>query len=183
MILENSRARLITFSEKAAQDLNTIIFDQNIWTYMGHYITDEKDLKDYINNTLEGQEQKTVIPFLIIDKDNESLAGCSRFGKLDLNNKRAEIGWTWYGTKYQGTGLNKAVKELMLEYGFNKLELNRIQLGTDKRNIRSQKAIEKLGATCEGIRRNHYIDSNGVSQDDVYYSITKEDWTKRNNSH
>ena len=83
------------------------------------------------------------------------MAGSTRFGKLELNNKRAEIGWTWYATNFQGTGLNKAVKSLMLEYGFMNLDLNRIQLGTDIRNIRSQKAIEKLGATKEGARRNH----------------------------
>ena len=183
MILENSRARLVPFSERAAENLNEIIFDKEIWTYMGHYIIDEKDLKEYIQNTLSAQEQKLAIPFLIVDKDYGSLAGCSRFGKLDYTNKRAEIGWTWYGTKFQGTGLNMAAKELMLDYGFNQLEFNRIQLGADKRNIRSQKAIEKLGATCEGIRRNHYIDSEGACQDDVYYSITKEDWTKHNSSH
>ena len=133
MILENSRARLKPFSERAAENLNEIIFDQNIWIYMGHYINDKEDLKDYIQSTIQAQEQETAIPFLIVDKDYGSLAGCSRFGKLDFNNKRAEIGWTWYGTKFQGTGLNMAVKELMLEYGFNQLELNRIQLGADKR--------------------------------------------------
>jgi len=182
MILENSRARLIPFSGRAAENLNEIIFDLNIWNYMGHYINDQNDLNEYIENTLVAQKNKSAIPFLIVDKDYGSLGGCSRIGKLDLNNKRAEIGWTWYGTEFQGTGLNSAAKELMLEYAFNELKLNRVELGADLRNIRSQKAIEKLGATKEGIRRNHYIDSEGNCQDDVYYSITKEDWSKRNNS-
>ena len=183
MILENSRARLMPFSARAAENLSEIIFDPNIWTYMGHYIKTNEDLNEYIDHTLQAQENKQAIPFLIVDKDHGALAGCSRFGKIDLNNKRAEIGWTWYGTQFQGTGLNMAAKEIMLEYGFNELGLNRIQLGADLRNIRSQKAIEKLGATREGIRRNHYIDSDGNSQDDVYYSITKEDWVNRISSH
>ncbi len=183
MILENSRARLVPFSPRAAENLSEIIYDQNIWTYMGHYIKTEKDLNEYIQNTLSAQENKTAIPFLIVDKHHGALGGCSRFGKIDLNNKRAEIGWTWYGTQFQGTGLNSAAKELMLEYGFKELGLNRIQLGADLRNIRSQKAIEKLGATREGIRRNHYVDSDGNCQDDVYYSIIKEDWVNRIISH
>lgn len=183
MILENSRARLVPFSERAAENLSEIIFDQNIWSYMGHYITNHEDLNDYIKNTTQAQENQLAIPFLIVDKHYGALGGCSRFGKIDLNNKRAEIGWTWYGTKFQGTGLNSAAKELMLDYGFNQLGLQRIQLGADLRNIRSQKAIEKLGATREGIRRNHYVDSDGITQDDVYYSITKEDWLNHTNSH
>lgn len=178
MILENERARLIPFNERSALLLKDIIFNDDIWKYMGHYIRTEKDLSTYIEDTLAAKNSNTQIPFLIVDKDYGTLAGCSRFGKLDTNNKRAEIGWTWYGTDFQGTGLNSAVKKLMLEYGFHQLQLNRIQLGADLRNIRSQKAIEKLGATKEGIRRNHYIDSEGKVQDDVYYSITKEDWLK-----
>ena len=183
MILENSRARLLPFSERAALQLNEIIFEPEIWNYMGHYIKTEKDLNDYIKQTIASAEAKQSIPFLVIDKEYGALAGSTRFGKLELNNKRAEIGWTWYATNFQGTGLNRAVKSLMLEYGFMNLDLNRIQLGTDIRNIRSQKAIEKLGATKEGVRRNHYVDSEGNCQDDVYYSITKEDWENTIKSH
>jgi len=178
MILENQRARLIPFSARASENLKDIIFDKSIWKYMGHYIKTEKDLEAYIQSTLEAKELQTQIPFLIVDKDYGALAGSTRFGKIDFNNKRAEIGWTWYGTKFQGTGLNAEVKRLMIDYGFNELKLNRIQLGTDLRNIRSQKAIEKLGAVKEGIRRNHYVDSKGVVRDDVYYSLTKNDWVK-----
>lgn len=179
MILENERARLIPFNHRSAQLLRDIIFDDTIWQYMGHYIRTEEDFTNYVNQTVQAQQAKTQLPFLIVDKDYGTLAGCSRFGKIDLNNKRAEIGWTWYGTKFQGTGLNTAAKALMLDYGFTTLALNRIQFGADVRNIRSQKAIEKLGATSEGIRRNHYIDCEGNVQDDRYYSITKEDWYAR----
>ncbi len=178
MILENERARLIPFNTRDAQSLKEIIFEDCIWKYMGHYIRTEQNLTDYIEQTMIAQQQQTQIAYLIFDKNSGSLAGCSRFGKIDLNNKRAEIGWTWYGIKFQGTGLNGAAKKLMIEYGFNELKLNRIQFGADVRNIKSQKAIEKLGATAEGIRRNHYIDSEGNVQNDVYYSITKDDWIK-----
>jgi len=179
MILENKRARLVPFNQNAANQLKEIIFNDIIWKYMGHYIRSEKDFQEYVMSTLKAREAQTQIPFLIIDKNSETIAGSTRFGKIDLNNKRAEIGWTWYGVAFQGTGLNHEVKKLMLNYAFNTLQLNRIQLGTDLRNIRSQKAIEKLGATKEGIRRNHYIDSEGKVCDDFYYSITKEDWYKK----
>ncbi len=175
-ILENQRARLIPFDAKKALSLKDIIFEDNIWKYMGHYIRNNNDLEAYINNTMLAFKNNTAIPFLVIDKDYGNIAGCTRIGNLDLNNRRAEIGWTWYGTDYQGTGLNSSVKKLLLEYAFKILNLNRVQLGADTRNLRSQKAIEKLNAVKEGIRRDHYIDSEGISRNDVYYSITKKDW-------
>ncbi|WP_010182167.1 GNAT family N-acetyltransferase [Aquimarina agarilytica] len=179
MILENERVRLIPFNIYTAKGLNEIIFDDTIWEFMGHYIRNKKDLDNYINSTLQAKNNHTAIPFLVVDKDYGALAGCTRFGKIDTNNKRAEIGWTWYGTRFWGTGLNTATKALLLDFGFTNLRLNRIQFGADTRNIRSQKAIEKLGATKEGIRRNHYIDNEGISRHDVYYAITKEDWQNK----
>ncbi len=176
MILENERVRLIPFNINTAKGLHEIIFDDTIWEFMGHYIRNQKDLDNYINSTLQAKNNNTAIPFLVVDKDYGTLAGCTRFGKIDVNNKRAEIGWTWYSTQFWGTGLNSATKSLLLDFGFTNLHLNRIQFGADTLNIRSQKAIEKLGATKEGVRRNHYVDSKGISRNDVYYSITKEDW-------
>lgn len=180
MILENERARLLPFTLEKAQDLSAIIYDETIWKYMGHYIKDENDLKTYILSTIKVSNDQSVIPFLVVDKRHNLVAGSTRFGKIDLNNKRAEIGWTWYGAKFQGTGLNGAVKALMLQYGFEELRLQRLQFGADVRNIRSQKAIEKLGARKEGIRYSHYIDSEGIAQDDVYYSLIKNQWEEMN---
>ena len=176
MILENKRARLIPFNTRGAQELASIIYEPEIWEYMGHQINTSTDLNTYIKNTLKSAQNQECLPFLVVDKDYGALAGCTRIGKLELNSKRAEIGWTWYGTKFHGTGLNQAVKSLLLDFAFEHLQLNRIQLGADVRNLKSQRAIEKLGAVKEGIRRHHYIDSQGHIQDDVYYSITKLDW-------
>ncbi len=181
MILENERARLLPFTEKEAEGLREIIYDDSIWKYMGHYIRNEEDLQEYIAATIKAKGDQTAIPFLIFDKVQGALAGCTRFGKLDVNNKRAEIGWTWYGTKFQGTGLNASVRELLITYGFSELSLNRIQFGADVRNIRSQKAIEKLGAIKEGIRYSHYVDREGLIQDDVYYSLVRSQWEDVNN--
>lgn len=180
MVLENERVRLVPFTVKNAEELQGIIFDDSIWEFMGHYIRNEEDLKAYVSSTVDAAKSGSAIPFLVIDKNSKTLAGCTRIGKLDLNNKRAEIGWTWYAKKYQGTGLNAAAKQLMLQYAFEELGLQRIQFGADIRNLRSQKAIEKLGARSEGVRYAHYIDSEGNVQDDVYYSIVKAQWQEMN---
>lgn len=93
-------------------------------------------------------------------------------------SEKCEIGWTWYGLDFQGTGLNKACKFAMLEFGFEVIGFRRIQFSADQENIRSQKAILKLGATQEGVFRNNYIDSTGKSKTDIYFSIIKEEWAE-----
>ncbi|MDW8851547.1 GNAT family protein [Flavobacterium sp. MMLR14_040] len=84
--------------------------------------------------------------------------------------------WTWYGKAFQGTGLNKACKYELLNFGFENIQFKRIQFSADLENKKSQRAIEKLGAVKEGIFRNNYVDSEGKSKDDVYYSIILEEW-------
>ena len=173
--LENNRVLLIPFSNQKAEELKTIIFDDEVWEYMGMYVKTEKDFNDYIKDMLQ-KHSKTAYSFLIIDKLTNEIAGSTSFGNINFNSQKLEIGWTWYGKKFQGTGLNKACKFELLKYGFEQIGLRRIQFSADLENIKSQKAIEKLGAIQEGISRNNYIDSLGKSKDDVYYSIIKEDW-------
>lgn len=173
--LENSRVILIPFTDVKAQKLREIVFDDSVWEFMGMYVRTEEDFENYILDTLKVQS-KTAYSFLIIDKLTNEIAGTTRFGNINFNSEKAEIGWTWYGKKFQGTGLNKACKFELLKYGFEQIGFRRIQFSADLENIKSQKAIEKLGATKEGVFRNNYIDPLGKSKDDVYYSIIREDW-------
>ena len=127
---------------------------------------------------MESKKQGGCYPFVIVDKQTNEVAGSTRFGNINQKSEKCEIGWTWYGTQFQGTGLNKAAKYELLNFGFETVGFRRIQLSADLENIRSQKAIEKLGAQREGVFRNNYIDSNGISKDDVYFSIIKEEWAQ-----
>lgn len=176
IVLENNRVKLIPFDDDRVQELQKIVFDDDVWKYMGMYIRAEDDLTNYIRSTLEQKALGNCYPFLIVDKNTDRVAGSTRYGYLNIASEKCEIGWTWYGKKFQGTGLNKACKYALLEFGFTDIGFRRIQFSTDLENIRSQKAIEKLGATREGLFRNNYIDSEGQSRHDVYYSIIREDW-------
>jgi RimJ/RimL family protein N-acetyltransferase len=175
--LENSRVILVPFTREKSVALRSIIFDDSIWEYMGMYVKTDGDFENYILDTLNAQS-KTAYSFLIIDKLTNEIAGSTRFGNINFNSQKAEIGWTWYGKKFQGTGLNHACKFELLQHGFEQIGFRRIQFSADFENFKSQKAIEKLGATKEGIFRNNYIDAVGNSKDDVYYSIIREDWEK-----
>jgi len=183
IILENEKVLLIPFESKRNTELKDIIFDDEIWKYMGMYVRNDKDFENYIKNTLQQKADGICYPFLIIDKATNKVAGSTRYGYLNHSSQKCEIGWTWYGKKFQGTGLNKACKYELLNFGFEKIQFRRIQFSADLENTRSQKAIEKLGAVKEGVFRNNYVDSDGKSKDDVYFSIILEEWqnTKRNN--
>lgn len=104
------------------------------------------------------------------------LVGATSFCDIDLANKALEVGWTWYTPPAQGTLVNPACKLLLLEHAFEKIKCVRVQLKCDLRNLRSQAAIAKLGATREGVLRQHRIQQNGFVRDTVMYSITAVEW-------
>lgn len=173
--LENSRVLLLPFTKLNAEKLRPFIFNEAVWMFMGMFVKTEQDFENYITDTLQ-QQGKTAYAFLVVDKLTNQVAGTTRYGNINFNSQKLEIGWTWYGTTFQGTGLNKACKFELLKYGFEHIGVRRIQFSADLENKISQKAIEKLGATKEGIFRNNYIDSKNNSKDDVYYSIIAADW-------
>jgi RimJ/RimL family protein N-acetyltransferase len=176
IILENERVLLIPFENERNIELKSIIFDDEIWRYMGMYVRNTIDFENYIENTLKQKADGICNPFLVIDKATNKVAGSTRYGYINHASQKCEIGWTWYGKEFQGTGLNKACKFELLNFGFEKIQFRRIQFSADLENEKSQRAIEKLGAIKEGLFRNNYIDSEGKSRDDVYYSIISEDW-------
>ena len=122
------------------------------------------------------KQQKRSYPFTYYNKQTNQYAGSTRFGNIDLANKKLEIGWTWLHPDLHGTGFNKHAKFLLLSFGFEQLKLNRIELKTSLLNLRSQKAMLKIGAVKEGILRRHSINDDGTVRDTVYFSFIKEEW-------
>ncbi len=176
IILENERVLLIPFEHERRTELKEIIFEEKIWTYMGMKLETEADFENYLHDTLSQKANGICYPYLIIDKPTNQVAGSTRYGYLNTASEKCEIGWTWYGLAFQGTGLNKACKYELLKFGFESIGFRRIQFSADLENKRSQRAIEKLGAKKEGVFRNNYIDANGQSRTDVYFSIIQEEW-------
>lgn len=174
--LENDRVLLVPFDNPRNEELKDIIFDKEIWQFMGTNVTSEQGLKNYIAKTIKDKNNRLCYPFLVIDKETNKVAGCTRYGNVNTANKKAEIGWTWYGADFQGTGLNKACKYELLKFGFEDIGFKRIQFSVDRDNLRSRKAVENLGAQKEGVFRNNNVAPNGESRTDVYYSIIKEEW-------
>ncbi|HEY9364728.1 MAG TPA: GNAT family protein [Chitinophagaceae bacterium] len=176
IVLENKRARLEPLHKDHFDILKTIALDPSLWQFSSSKMNDEADLQQYINTAIEEKEKGISYPFIIYDVATGKAAGCTRYGNITPQHKRLEIGWTWYAVPFQRTGLNRACKFELLRFAFERLGCIRIELKTSSLNIKSQTAIEKIGATKEGVFRSHMINPDGSYRDTVYFSILQTEW-------
>jgi RimJ/RimL family protein N-acetyltransferase len=151
IILENCRVRLVPFTRDYEDELRKIIFDEELSFSVN--CKSDSDVRNYVERTIKQRTDSIAYPFIVMDKLTNEVAGSTRYGHISLDNKRLEIGWTWYGRKFRGTGLNKACKYELLNYAFETMKFRRVQFSADIENIRSQKAILNLGAAREGLFR------------------------------
>ena len=174
--LENERVKLTLLDLSNYKHLSEIAQQKDLVQYSPSLIETPEELKDYVQTAVNHYYHKTAIPFIIFDKEKNAYAGCTRFMNIKWEHKVLEIGATWIGREFQGTGLNTNMKFLMLQYAFEILNFEKVEFRIDERNIRSRKAVEKLGATLEGIlRRNVYL-KNGFKRNTCCYGILKEEW-------
>lgn len=176
LVLENDRVKLSALKKEDFDELDKIAFHPAIWKTGMSNLKVSKDLEEYIAAAINERDQHLSYPFLIYDKQFNKVAGSSRYGNISFAHKRLEIGWTWIHPEFHGTGLNKACKFLLLEYAFEWLEFNRVEIKTDVINEQSRKAILKIGAKEEGIFRKHQVTSEGRIRDSIYYSIIDDEW-------
>jgi len=144
-----------------------------IWKHMlyGDIYT-EIDMLGWVRDILARPD----LPFAVIHLESGRVAGATRYLNIAPEHRGLEIGGTWYGEEYQRTAVNTECKYLLLGYAFEFLRCIRVQLKTDLRNERSQRAIERIGAKREGVLRNHMILPDGRFRDSVYYSILDSEW-------
>ncbi len=175
-VLENEMARLSPLKTEDFKALEAVAYHPQIWALGMSNLNEPAHLMAYIQSALDDKISLTSYPFLIYDKIKNSVAGSTRYGNISFAHKRLEIGWTWVHPDFQGTGLNKACKFLLLQFAFETLGFNRVEIKTDVLNQQSRKAILKIGGTEEGIFRRHQITSDGRVRDSIYFSIINDEW-------
>ncbi|WP_431109215.1 GNAT family N-acetyltransferase [Winogradskyella poriferorum] len=174
--LENNRVKLSLLDLSNYKHLETIAQQKDLIYYSPSDISTPKKLRDYVQLAVDGYYHKIVIPFIVFDKATQTYAGSTRFGLINWKNKLLHIGWTWIGHEFQGTGLNVNMKFLMLQYAFETLEFEKVEFRVDDRNNKSRRAVEKLGATLEGILRKDVPMKDGYRRNTCCYGILKEEW-------
>jgi N-acetyltransferase len=178
VILENDRVRLAPLNAVAREGLLHIALgNPALLQYSPKTINSPSEFNLYFDDAILARKSQNRYAFSIFDKVANVYVGSTSFGGISDENSRIEIGWTWLGKDFQRSGLNRNCKFLLMEYVFEHLEFERLELKTDVRNSQSRQAIEGIGGKLEGILRSHTLMSDGHRRDTVYYSILKNEWS------
>lgn len=176
IILENDVVRLEPLEITAYDNLECFALNEpNLWEYSLIAANGKENMSRYIERAIEARRNEDSYPFLVYDKRIKAFAGSTRFYDYQKNHKTIQLGYTWYGKEFQGTGLNKNCKLLMLQFAFEELELERVEFRADNNNKRSIAAMKSIGCTQEGVLRNNCSSPDG-RRDSIVLSILKEEW-------
>jgi RimJ/RimL family protein N-acetyltransferase len=176
-ILENSIVRLTPLK---IDDLNNLVHfathEPELWTHSLIQANSPEQMKSYIEKALEGRKEKNSYAFLVLDKRKNQYAGSTRFYDIQVDNASLQLGFTWYGKEFQGTGLNKNCKYLLLKFAFEVLKMERVEFRADNENQRSINAMKSIGCVVEGVLRSNTYKPDGKRRDSIVLSILKDEW-------
>lgn len=176
LVLENSRVRLRPLETTDFEALKAVAFDSDLWEFTLTRADDALSLAAYLAQAVQARQAGQRYPFAIVDRASGKLAGSTSYYNIVPDDQRLSIGYTWVGTGYQRTGLNRAAKHLLLSHAFETLHCERVELETDSRNLKSQQAMRRMGATEEGTLRRHRLTQGGLRRDTVIFSIIRPEW-------
>lgn len=177
MKIVNDRAMLRLMHVNDVASLFTIVEgNKEIWMYLISTMDSYRDMEQYVQVAIKGFEEGTNLPFVVIDQKTNEIVGSTRLYSISNDNKTVELGQTWYHPSVHRTSINTECKYMLLQYAFEELQMLRVQIKTDLRNKKAQRAIERLGAVKEGVLRNERKLPHGYIRDAVVYSIIASEW-------
>tara|TARA_R110001599_G_scaffold353463_1_gene592996 strand:+ start:41398 stop:41991 length:594 start_codon:yes stop_codon:yes gene_type:complete len=174
VVLRGDLIRLEPLDQQHAQGLYNRGCTADDWRFMPRScFIDMADVRQWIGEAVEAPHQ---LPFVIVENGKNKAVGSTRYLNIRPEHRALEIGWTWLGREWQRTGINTEAKLLLLSHAFDRLRCLRVEFKTDARNLRSQRALERIGATREGVLRKHMIVQSNFARDSVYFSVIDSDW-------
>lgn len=176
VILEGTIVRLVPMAAEHLDGLWEAGRDESLWRLNPMTVSSRDDMQRYIEIAVADQHKGAALPFVTVERSSGKIIGSTRFGNIDIGNRRAEIGWTWINPRWQRTAVNTEAKLLMLTHAFELWKCIRVELKTDVLNEKSRNAIARLGAKEEGIFRSHVICDTGRFRDSIYFSIIDTEW-------
>lgn len=180
-VLNGSYIQLEPIASQHREALSEAADYEQIWQYMPQKAT--KNLFDsWFDDCLDKMSTREQITYIVRCKISQAIVGATAYYAIQLENKSLSLGYSWYTPSYWGSKVNPEAKLLMLTQAFECWNINRVELGTDSRNSRSYHAIKKLGATEEGLLRQHMILQDKEITDTIVFSILRCEWPtiKRN---
>jgi len=150
--------------------------ETDLWKYSLVPVAGEDNLRNYIMSAVEARSSQKEYPFIVFDKRTQKYAGCTRFYDIQLAFRTLQLGYTWYGKAFQGTGLNKHCKYLLLQFAFEHMQMLRVEFRADNTNSRSIAAMKSIGCVEEGVLRQNVPTADGGRRDSIILSILQEEW-------
>ncbi len=174
--LENPHVRLEPLTLDHVAALERAAADGALWTLRVASVPAPGGMRQYVEHALAAQAAGDGLAFAVRDRHHDAIVGATRYYEFDASVPRLAIGYTWYATSRQHTCTNTACKLLLLDHAFGPLGCAVVAWHTDILNTRSQHAIERLGATREGVLRAHRRRRDGTLRDTVCYSMLADEW-------
>lgn len=176
-LLENCIVLLRPVKVEDTDDLFKIAEDSELWKYFFFRGNEKKNFITYIHEAIQNRTSNKEYTFTVIDKRINEIAGLTRFFNIDLKLQNTRLGYTWYGKKFQGTGLNKHCKCLLFDFAFETMQIERVGIGVHEENIRSINAVKSVGCVEEGVFRNIFPSINKKGRcNGILLSMLKEEW-------
>ncbi len=177
-ILEDKMVLLRPLQESDIENLLEIsIKEPETWEFSLVRANGKENLSHYIQLALKAKENGSEFPFIVFDKQSGKYAGSTRFYDINFEFKTLQLGYTWYGKDFRGTGLNKHCKFLLLQFAFETLGMERVEFRADTNNQRSIAAMKSIGCKVEGVLRNHMPTLGSEKRrDSIILSILRREW-------
>jgi RimJ/RimL family protein N-acetyltransferase len=174
--LRGERATLEPLSHQHHDGLVAAASDGELWRLWYTSVPSPETMRAAIGKRLDQQASGDMLPFTIVGNIDGKIVGMTTYMHIDADNRRVEIGSTWYASSVQRSGINTECKLLMLTHAFEHLDCIAVEFRTHFFNQQSRRAIERLGAKLDGILRSHQRIANGSLRDTCVYSITAAEW-------
>jgi N-acetyltransferase len=177
--LETPRVLLRLMTPQDYEAFLPLAKDTATWKYFTKDLSDEQELKTWMQQLLAEREKEVRMPFTVIDKHTHEICGSTSFLNISFYDKRLEIGSSWLGTSFVGTGVNREAKFALLSFAFEVMKMERVEIKTDNLNERAKAALLKVGMKPEGVLRSHMQMHSNRRRDTIYFSIIKNEWQER----
>jgi N-acetyltransferase len=174
--LSRGAVRLEPLSLEHRDGLITAATDGQLWELWYTSVPQPEGMDAYIHAALAGHDARTMLPWVVRDAASGTILGTTRYHDIVSEVERVEIGYTWYAASVQRTPVNTTCKLLLFAHAFETLGCQVVGLRTDNFNLRSQRAIEALGAKRDGVIRHHMLRRDGSVRDSVVYSVLASEW-------
>jgi len=176
VILEGRGVRLEPMRADHESALRAAAADGELWRLRFTSVPEPENTRAYIEAALADREKAVRVPWVVRELSGGRVVGSTSYHDIIPAARRIEIGYTWYALSWQRTHVNTACKLLLMEHAFDTLGCSVVGWRTDNLNLRSQAAIERLGATKDGVIRRQQLRRDGTLRDTVMYSVTAEEW-------